>query len=524
MRSLQALTCLTLLTFSLQASVLEKLIFKGPGGTEASDEALSFRTKALASHLTPFLGQPISDTLLTEIKKSIASYYQAEGYPFVAVQIPTQEIAAGTLIIQLNEGKVGQLTYKGNKWFSDQTLSRFIHLKPGEAISQERLLNDLTSLNRSSFHSTKVVALAGTSPGTTDFEFVTQDRFPLRIYGGADNTGIDTTGEERYYAGFNWGNAWGIGDLISYQWTTAGSAHLFNSHYLSYTSYLSWYHTLKVYGAYAKIHPKMTSFASEGQLVQGSARYIIPFLPLYSPFRHEISVGADFKRTNSSLFFADAPESVPLLTKNVNLTQLAVSYHLEDRFKHHFLSFDVSGYLSPAAWLPDQAKADFNSLRAGAKPQYGYGELSLREEYTSKYGSVLALLRGQVGTGPLLPSEQFGLGGYETVRGYDERDFDADNALCFNLEFRSPEVGFLGSSQKNHLIFLAFLDYGVGHNYDNKLAGIPASAWLLSMGPGLRLLMYPYLTARVDYGFQLHKLKLPTQTFGKLHFSVTASY
>src|SRR3569832_1003781 len=276
----------------------------------------------LTTILQPFLGKQITEESLAAVTSKVISYYQEEGYPYVAVKVAGQDVSAGVVRLQVIEGTAGRMTYKGNRWFSDHTLSRFIHLKPGDTIHQTNLLNDITSLNRNHFHSTEVVVSPGERSGQTDLEFVTKDRFPLRVYAGADNTGIDVTGQERYYAGFNWGNAWGIGDLLTYQWTTADSPHLFNSHYLGYTSYLSWYHTLKLYGAYGEIHPKMSGFSSEGRLIQGSVRYGIPFKPLYKDFRSEITLGADFKRSNSRLFFAESVDKVPLVTKNVNLTQL----------------------------------------------------------------------------------------------------------------------------------------------------------------------------------------------------------
>jgi len=523
----------SILAFSqLSASTLTDIVLEGSSEQElVQEQHITFQglnlpggSQKLVSQLQVFLGQPLTEELLKDVKQTVLSHYQEEGYPFVVAAIPKQNVSKGSMSIRLLEGVVGEISYEGNKWFSDGTLGRFIHLKEGETIHQNTLLNDVTSLNRNHFHSTEVVVAPGKKYGTTDVKLVTQDRFPLRVYAGADNTGIDITGEERYFAGFSWGNAWGIGDLLTYQWTTAESPHLFNSHYLGYTSYFSWYHTLKLYGAYAEIHPKMKDFSSEGRLIQGSFRYGIPFKPLYADFRSEINIGADFKRTNSSLFFGDTFNTVPLVTKNVNLTQLALSYEIDYKFPHNQLTFNIAAYVSPAEWIPDQTKADFNSLRADAKPRYGYGDFSLGDVYTRKHGSIMALLRGQAATGPLLPSEQFGLGGFATVRGYDERDFDSDDAVCFNFELRSPQIRLFGSKAKNNLYFLAFFDYGLGHNYHNELKGIPATEYLMSAGPGVRLLMYPYLTARLDYGFQLHRLHLPTQTFGKLHFSLTASY
>ena len=515
------------------ANPLERIIIQGASDMSVlSEDRIVFHhisipgnSEELIAQLCPFLGRAISEELVEEMREVIANYYRNEGYPFVVPKIPDQDVTDGALNIHILEGKVGTMTFCGNEWYSKKALSRFIHLREGEMIHQNALLNDLTSLNRNPFHHTQVTARPGEGIGTTDLEFTTHDRHPLRIYAGADNTGVEVTGRERYFLGFNYGNMWGIGDVLTYQWTTAYSAHLFNSHYVSYTSYLPNTHQLDLIGGYATIHPKMTDFTSEGRLIQGSMRYNIPFKPLYGNFTQGITCGCDFKKTNSSLFFVGTTENIPLNTKNVNLTQLVFFYTLQClKFSSHEISFQLSSYYSPFQWLPNQSSSAYNALRAHAKPQYAYGECMVRDRYSHRFGFIQATLRGQIATGPLLPSEQFGLGGYDTVRGYDERTFDGDNALCLNIEIGAPSFQLFKSNISNPLTFLGFVDYGVAHNYQNALVGIPATTYLLSIGPGLRYTASHHFTARLDYGFQLHKLSFQTNRFGAFHFSVVASY
>jgi len=482
-------------------------------------------TRRLMYALEPFLGKELNREALSQIKETLLKYYREAGHSFILVKIPEQDVTSGSVRYILVEGKIENLIYRGNRWFSNKSLGRFIHERPGEAINQEHLLNDMASVNRNPFHYTEAILTPGKKNGFTDIELVTEDRFPLRVYGVADNTGLDSTGKSRYTAGFNWGNVWGISDLLSYQWTTASSPRLFNSHYLGYTSFLSWYHTLTVFGGYAEIHPDIRDFSSEGKSVQASLRYAIPFKPLYKPRTQQVFFGFDFKRTNSDLFFAEAPEALPLVTHAVNLTQLIASYQLEDIISRHKISFNVDLYGSPGKWLPDQKNSDFNNLRPHAKNRYLYGRLSFGNIYTlPKDFSIMGLLRLQGATGALLPSEQFGLGGYNTVRGYDERDFDADDAACLNLEIRSPEMKIFSPKNKNKFSFLLFFDYGWGHNYHNELVGIGSTEHLMSVGSGFRFLIYPYLSVRADYGFQLHHIPFSHDQTGKFHFSVSAGY
>jgi hemolysin activation/secretion protein len=244
-------------------------------------------------------------------------------------------------------------------------------------------------------------------------------------------------------------------------------------------------------------------------------RYAIPFKPFYKPLTQEVTWGFDYKNTNTNLFFIGDLDNVPVVTKEVNLTQLYLGYTLEDKKKHNELVFNLEGFYSPGQWLPHQTNQDYNNLRAHAKNRYFYAHLSIKDVAKFKHHLSLAgLLRLQGATGTLLPSETFGLGGYDTVRGYDEREVIADNALCANLELRYNVKRFT---------FLAFSDYGLGYNY-HPLSGQHHIEQLVSVGPGLRYIYSPYITARLDYGFQLHHTDLGENRFGKFHVGLVLSY
>ena len=126
--------------------------------------------------------------------------------------------------------------------------------------------------------------------------------------------------------------------------------------------------------------------------------------------------------------------------------------------------------------------------------------------------------RGQVASRALIPTEQFGIGGYDTVRGYDEREYNADDALVLNLEVRTPSCKFYGKPFYKHQRFfgLAFLDYGVGHDID-RIPGQPKQEYLASVGLGLRYYMGDFLSFRVDYGFKLHDTQAGGSSAGKFH-------
>lgn len=139
---------------------------------------------------------------------------------------------------------------------------------------------------------------------------------------------------------------------------------------------------------------------------------------------------------------------------------------------------------------------------------------------------TLLLIRGdiQLATRALVPLEQFGLGGQETVRGYRQDFLLTDNAIFASIEGRLP---IYRASQGRTLLQIApFVDVGTGWNNSARTeqdANIPST--LVSVGLGLRLQLGDNLTARFDYGIPLVDVSSRKRTWQEngLLFSVQYS-
>ena len=99
--------------------------------------------------------------------------------------------------------------------------------------------------------------------------------------------------------------------------------------------------------------------------------------------------------------------------------------------------------------------------------QYVYFRTSLSAIWDFFKGATLhTYLRGQYASQNLLPSEEYGLGGYDTVRGYKEREVNMDNAVILNLEMHSPNLTFWNMFREiDKLEFLAFFDLAWGKTH-----------------------------------------------------------
>ncbi len=476
-----------------------------------------------------FLGQPLTKCLISEIKTSILDYYRRHHRPVVTVIAPQQDVSGCVLQLIVLEGYVGEVEICGNKYFSSKRLCRYLRLQPGDPIRSDIVNQDLYWINKNPFRQVDLIYKPGRCIGTTDIMMVVQDRRPFRIYAGIDNTGNDFTGNNRLFAGFNWGNVFGWDHLLSFQFTADEEFKRFLAYTLHYTIPLPWRHLINLYGGYSTVDTKFkvpeileTRFRNHGFSGQASFRYDMPLKPIYG-FLQEFTWGFDWKRTNNNLEFG----GFPVFSKNVNLTQFMLSYNMGYETKKLITTFEVEGFVSPFKWLPDQTNADYQSLRPFAKNKYVYGRGSFSLVYHfHRWFYYNIFLRGQAASTNLLPSEEYGVGGYDTVRGYKERAANGDYAFIANFELLNSPFPFSKvfgiECNTDALQFLVFGDYGAA--FVNKAAvSQKKNQHLYSVGPGLRYRIGPYASLRLDWGFQLHPITddSPRQ---RVHFQAIASY
>lgn len=487
-------------------------------------------TKELEATLKKiFLGKPITRELLEEIKHTIVLHFRTNNRPIVSVHIPEQDITDGIVEVVVVEGRLGKVICKGNRWFSDSLLQSFVDIDPGSVITNDTLLTDVTWMNRNPFRRTDLLLSPGEEEGTTNIELITKDRFPLRVYAGGDNTGNDATGVLRWFTGFNWANAFFCDHTLNYQYTTSSDFHDFQAHTVNYSAPLSWHHVFILFGGYSTVHPHLEShhrsfgvFKSHGHSAQASARYEIPIGKLYSSALKEFLFGFDFKNTNNNLEFI-GDDTIPIVTKTVNITQLVAGFNFGKQTTHHKFSLALEVFGSPGRIVPHQSSSDFENLRAGAKTRYVYGTATLGDVYRFPTNfSLSLLLRGQVASQNLLPSEQFGIGGFDTVRGYEEREVNVDNAFVFNFEIRSPTF-HLFKKWDDELYMIGFVDYGLGRNH-KPLPEDKKPEFLLGAGPGIRYIISSYLSARIDWGFKLHRTNFDNPAISVVDFGFILSY
>ncbi len=468
------------------------------------------RRPDFAPVVEPFIGQPVTIDSLDQLTNAIVLYYRVHDRPIVNVFAPQQNITNGYVQIVIAEGEVGDVKAKGAQWFSNDGLRSELRLHPGDPISGHMLREDLEWINRNPFHQSDIVFGPGDAPGLTNLTLKTADRFPARFFVGYDDAGNQFTGDYRYFAGFNYGDLFGLGQQVSYQFSTAEDTNQFTAHAGSWIIPLPWRHQLTIFGSYGQSSANVPGtggdFHSSGTSWQTSLRYEVP---LRAPVNmtHSVVAGFDFKESDNNLAFGGVPIGPGAQTADV--AQFVLGYQAAYTDPYGTTSGSIMGYWSPGGITSENTDEAFSSQTFGAKSNYEYLQINLQRVTKLPYHFTwTARAALQITDESLLPSEQLGLGGYDTIRGYDEREADGDSGFSITSELASPTlslgnlVGIAGATDQ--LQFLVFLDYGGTNLHNADPTGTnPAHTNLLSVGPGVRWAISPYMSFRFDYGIEL---------------------
>ena len=486
----------------------------GPGvSVEGLPWLPTAKVEAIASG---FLSRPLTRGDLARLTRQLVILCRNSDHPVVDVYVPPQDVSAGIVQAVVLAARLGEVRVQGNRWFPDRQIAQEVRLKPGEEITSEALLEDVDWLNQNPFRQVDLVYARGRLPGQTDVILRLADARPERVYAGYDDSGNQETGLGRAFAGFNLGNLWNEDHELNYQYTQSVEAGRLQAHSASYVLPLPWRNTVSVFGSWARAESVADNlFSLTGISWQAGLRYTVP-LPVVAGCTQSLAIGADYKWTNNNLGFG----GTQVFSSPANIAQGVVTYSAVAGDSGGTTRASVSVFGSPGGLGGANNDTAFEIQRSGSTATYGYVLASLSRLERLPGGFTAALSgSGQWSSARLLATEQFGLGGADSVRGYDDRLLNGDDGISGQLELRTPTRHLLGRIP-DQCQALVFVD--AGRDWQHDLQPHETEATLLSAGPGLRLQFGAHGSIRADYGWQLERQ--PGTRPGRVHLSAILSF
>ena len=457
-----------------------------------------------AALVRPYIGKPLTRAGLEAIANLARGVYRAKQRPFINVSAPPQNVQSGVIQVVVTEYRVGQIMVIGNRYFSTAQIRRMSGLKTGDVLTLPRLREDLGELNQNAFLTVNAVVKPGGETGVSDVTLMAEDRRPLRFYAGYDNQGVPNLGRNEWNVGVNWGNGFGLGQTLSYQFTRSFTGD-YTSHSASGVIPLQG-HQILLFGAYAIQTPQIaTGFDNEGRSAQASGRFDSD-LPGSPRLKQDLEFGFDYKRTNNNLEFG----GVKVLDTTVEIDQFLANYNLTINDSHGQTAIENTLVFSPGNLTQYNTDSAIRQFVAGARAQYVYDRFAVTRTTFLPHG-LTWIIRGlgQVANHNLPFSEQIGGGGIGALRGYDPNAALGSEGVLLSQEVRAPVFSFLRLMNKNAKL-ADQMQFGVFWDYANlsqltPLPDLPQRIVLSSLGFNIHYSVEPNLHLQLEVGSQLRR-------------------
>ncbi len=469
---------------------------------------------AAARLMQAFLGKPASFGSLGRLEIGVRAYLRALGQPFVVVFVPPQELTGGVVKLVVRRARLdGEIRIEGARWFSEESYRAALPVAAGEEIDAAKLQAGVERLNRNPYRNASLAAESGSEPGTTRLTLRAQEVRPWGFSVGANNYGTEVTGETRITAGATWGNAFGRGDILGYNYSADPDFRHYSSHSLNYATQLASGNSLTVFGARARIDSLLPEpLTQTGGSWQIGARYGVPLGRSAGGWDRSLTFAADFKYSDNTLEFA----AIPVTNNVTNIAQLGAAWSV----RREGAALTASLYASPGKLTNRNDDASFDVARAGAKASYAYARLDGQYSHPLPRDFAFSInASAQAASGPLLGTEQLAGGGYAAVRAYPENSAFGDDGVLVNAVLYLP--AFMPFDAGDPLRAFVFRDAAWLHNQGPDGGNLNLS----SFGFGLAYQIGRRFSLAGSYGRELKEIPA---TIGKRatrgHIAVVFSF
>lgn len=447
--------------------------------------------------VAPFTGTQKDFADVQRALEALENAYRARGYGVIQVLLPEQDITRGVVRFNITEPKIGKVTVEGNKNFSAENVRRSLPaVKEGETPNSNEIARNLQISAEHPVKQTSVLLRSGAAENLVDVNVRVADDRPWRLVATLDNTGTSATGLLRLGLGYQHTNLFDRDHQLSLQYITSPS-NLDQVSIYGFGYRIPYYNlnsSLDVYAGYSDVDSGTVGglFDVKGAGTIFGMRWNY-FLPKLRDIEHKVYVGLDYRAYQNNVTLGGLG-----FVPDITVHPVSLGYSGLLRMTASELNFNASVSTN----LPggnDGRQDDFTRTRFGATDNYLIyrGGASFAHAFRNEWQSRAAVT-AQYTRDSLIPGEQFGIGGAETVRGYLPREAANDKGYAVQLELYTPNFSDkIGMSDKWRSRVVGFYDFG-GLRRTNALTGEEASQYLASTGLGLRLSYGKAFSLRFD--------------------------
>ena len=463
------------------------------GSTILTSEQIESLTK-------PLEGRTVAFEDLTKVVNDINKIYVKQGYTTSRAVLEQQTISNGIVRIQVIEGTIEDIEVKGNHRLNANYITSRVKLGIGTPLNTVKLEEQLRLLRGDPiFERVEAKMRAGSSPGQTILVVKVVEADPLDVTLSIDNYSPPSIGSERLGINARYLDVTGIGDVFtaSYHHTTTSGSDQFDFTYQVPLNAKNG--TLQLRAAPSRYRVTQEPFDvldihGDNQLYEISFRQ-----PIVRTLKQELALSLGFAYESGQTFTFAGPTPFSLGPDNRGVSRTSVV-----KFGQDYTRWDKGG-----AWaLRSQFSFGTGLFDATKNPEpipdgrfFSWLGQIQRLQRLGTNNILIMEAEAQLTPDSLLPSQQFIIGGGESVRGYRQNVRAGDNGVRFSIEDRI-------TIKQNDLDAGAFQlapfgDLGVVWNSGNNPNEQPDQTFIAGVGLGLIWQALPKLNIRLDYGLAL---------------------
>ncbi|WP_366938550.1 ShlB/FhaC/HecB family hemolysin secretion/activation protein [Bradyrhizobium sp.] len=385
----------------------------------------------------PFLGPQRTADDVEKARAALEKAYHDKGLQTVSVSIPQQDAERRFIVLKVAENRVGRLRVKGSRYFDiDKIKTGAPSLEEGKLLNIQEVTKDLSTLNQWADRRVAPQLRAGVRPGTVDVDLNVEDTLPLHGSAETNNRQSPSTSALRSSLSLHYDNLWQLGHsmTVTYQFAPQSmkDAMVVSGSYLARTDY-DWLSVL-IYGLKSDSAVATVGGANvigPGQVIGGRA---VLTLPAKGELFHTLSLGVDYKEFKQTLSQGSDSSDSP-----VTYVPLVGTYGASWKGEQRLTQLNATLTSGLRGIGSDRDRFDARRFKATAS----FIDMRMDVSHTQDLpggAQLFAKMQGQIADQPLVSSEQFSLGGQDTVRGYLESEVLGDYGVAGTLELRSPSL------------------------------------------------------------------------------------
>jgi len=454
------------------------------------------KDKALESY-SDFLDKEITLDKVWFIASRLTDIYQKEGYFLSRVYVPNQEIGSGRVTLNVVEGYISEVSLddlaKENS-LASQWVNRLVNKKPLKSQELESLLLRLNELAGHNYRAVLEFPSDKNAPeGASRLSILTA---PERMRGQTviDNYGSRFLGPEEISQQLSF-------SVLPNQKTNMTLLSDIQSRELRYggiTQYipLSYQWDMDLAASITGARPGDTLKVQD--IISKSKNYSVGVT------FHQIKQREEGLSYRVSYEVRDASSKIlgsfPLSKDHIRMISFGLNYQRQDNYGGYNL-----GGMTFSQGLKNfgaSEAGDDNLSRAQAKPgrsklEISYSRVQSLPKPLPRGFSVIGSLSGQLASGPLYASEEFGYGGQNFGRAYDSSEITGDNGVSGSLELR-----YQGIPKFYYITMMPYGFYDIGKVW-NKDVGQKEPLSGSSAGFGIKLASNLGLSTNFGMAFPL---------------------